>query len=261
MSCRPGSTNGDRAFLISFPRSSPQRYRPGRLVRPTKKAPRLARVLRPHCLRGRHRAARCAHHRTAPAGKSSWNPPIASLRSLHGGNHVSPVGPFFGVLTAGRITAARNKFRSATKTWASALERTAEGLERACVEEDKADTLDRRRPRLPYRGDRHRRRELDRIAVHPGRDRREGDCAAAERRRELERAPVARREQLRLALAAASPHRADRVNDVAGAQAPRTRRLGVSGRTPAEEPALGEQRRARGAVDRAVHATPTEQAG
>ena len=191
--------------------------------------------------------------------QAGTHPSLRCARST-GETMFPPWAPFFGVLTAGRITAARNKFRSATKTCASALERSAEGLESACVEEDKADNFDRRRPRLPYRGDRHGRRELDRIAVHPGRDRREGDRAAAERRRELERAPVARREQLRLTLAAAPPHRADRVDHVAGAQAPRTRRLRVSGRAAAEEPALGEQRRARSAVDRAVHPTAAEQA-
>jgi hypothetical protein len=33
----------------------------------------------------------------------------------------SPWAPFFPVLTAGRVTAARNKFRSATETYASEL--------------------------------------------------------------------------------------------------------------------------------------------
>ena len=191
--------------------------------------------------------------------QAGTRPSLRCARST-GETMFPPWAAFFGVLTAGRITAARNKFRSATKTWASALERSAEGLESVRAEEDKADNFDGRRPRLPHGGDRHGRRERDRIAVHPGRDRREGDRSAAERHRELERAPVARREQLRLALAAASPHRADSVDHVARTQVPRTRRLRLSGRAPAEEPALGEQRRARGAVDRAVHPTPTEQA-
>ena len=55
-----------------------------------------------------------------------------------------------------------------------------------------------------------RRRELDRIAVDAGRDRGERDRAAAELGRELERAPVARGEQLRLAAVAAAPDRARR---------------------------------------------------
>ena len=43
------------------------------------------------------------------------------------------------------------------------------------AEENEADELDRRRHRLPNRGDRDGCRELDRIAVDACRDRREGD--------------------------------------------------------------------------------------
>src|SRR5947199_9427101 len=39
----------------------------------------------------------------------------ALLRSLHGGNQVSPVGPLLCGLAAGGITAARSKLRSATE--------------------------------------------------------------------------------------------------------------------------------------------------
>ena len=62
---------------------------------------------------------------------------------------------------------------------------------------------------------------LDRIAVDAGRDRREGDRAAAERRGDLERATVARGQQAGSPRVAAPPHRADRVHDVARREAAR----------------------------------------
>ena len=60
-------------------------------------------------------------------------------------------------------------------------------------------------------------------------------------------------------LLAAVPDRPDRVDHVAGRQPARGRRLGIAHAAPAEQPALLEDRRAAGAVDRAVHAATAEQ--
>jgi hypothetical protein len=70
---------------------------------------------------------------------------------------------------------------------------------------------------------------------------------------------VTRREQLGLAVGAASPDRPDRVDDVPGRQVPGRGRLRIAGLTAAEEPALREDRGAAGAMDGAVDAAATEQ--
>jgi hypothetical protein len=139
-------------------------------------------------------------------------------------------------------------------------ERPSERRKRLVPEEDEPDELDRRPQRLAHGGDGDLRRELDRIAVHAGRDRREGDTGASELCRELERATVAARKQLGLTRIASVPDRADRVDDMAGRQPPTGRRLGVTGLAPAEEPALLQNRRTARAVDRAVDAPAAEQA-
>ena len=108
--------------------------------------------------------------------------------------------------------------------------------------------------------DRDGGRELGRVAVDAARDRRERDRARAELARDVERAAVARREQLGLAGVAAAPDRADGVNDVPRGQLARRGRLRVAGLAAAEQPALGKDRRPARAMDRPVDAAAAEQA-
>ena len=108
--------------------------------------------------------------------------------------------------------------------------------------------------------DRDLSRKLRRIAVDAARDRREGERARAELRGHLERAPVARRQQLGLALSAPAPDRPDRVDDPPCRQPSAGRRLRVADAAAAQEPALLENRVTAGAVDRPVDAAAAEQA-
>ena len=82
------------------------------------------------------------------------------------------------------------------------------------------------RAREPHRV--RRARQLDRIPVDPGRERRERDSAATQLLGGLEGAAVGRREELRLAVISSKPHRADRVDDVARRKATGARRLRVA---------------------------------
>src|ERR1700675_3443914 len=70
---------------------------------------------------------------------------------------------------------------------------------------------------------------------------------------------IAGGKQLLLALAATVPDRTDGVNDVLGRQPMTPRDLGSAGRAAAERSAFDKQFRPRGAMDRAVNATATEQ--
>ena len=69
---------------------------------------------------------------------------------------------------------------------------------RLVAEENEAHELDRRSRCFAHRGNGDRRRELDRIPVDTGRDRGKRNRPAAELRRDLQRPPVARGEQLGL---------------------------------------------------------------
>src|SRR6516162_10852757 len=83
----------------------------------------------------------------------------------------------------------------------------------ACTGED--DLLQRVEPiEAAHGSNRGRHRELQRIPVRTAADRRKRDRGELVRDGKLERAPIARGEQLRLAVAAAMPYRADRVNDM-----------------------------------------------
>jgi len=77
---------------------------------------------------------------------------------------------------------------------------------------------------------------LDRIAVDAGRDGRKRDGAAVELGGNLERAPVTRGQELGLALVAAAPDRADRVDHVARRELARGRGLCVAGLAAADKP-------------------------
>ena len=75
----------------------------------------------------------------------------------------------------------------------------------------------------------------------------------------LQRSPVARRQQLRLAGLPALPHGTDGVDHPAGGQAKARGRLGVAGGTSAECAAGVEQLGSGGSVDRPVDAAAAEQ--
>src|SRR5919202_663930 len=127
------------------------------------------------------------------------------------------------------------------------------------AEQHEPDELDWVAERIAHGSHGDRRRELDRVAVDAGRDRREGDAPAAELRRDLERAAMARGQQVRLVLPAAVPDGADRVDHVPGRQPPTRSRLRITGRATAELAALGRDLRAARAMDRAVDAAASEQ--
>ena len=101
--------------------------------------------------------------------------------------------------------------------------------------------------------------QRDREGVDPAADRREGDRPRPGFHGELQRAAITRGQQLRLAVLAAVPHRADGVDHVARRQVVAAGQSDLAGRTAAERPALLEQLRAGGAVDRAVDASAAEQ--
>src|SRR5262249_16075426 len=74
------------------------------------------------------------------------------------------------------------------------------------------------------------------------------------------RGPVARGEELiALRLALAAPHRTDGVNHVARGQVVAPGDLGVAGVAAVESAALGEQVRARRAMDRAIDASAAKE--
>ena len=70
---------------------------------------------------------------------------------------------------------------------------------------------------------------------------------------------MARRKQLGFAVLAAMPDRADGVDDMLRRELAGGRRFCVAGLTAAEVPALLENRRAAGAMNRAVHASAAEE--
>src|SRR5262249_11848396 len=102
-------------------------------------------------------------------------------------------------------------------------------------------------------------RKIQRVTVGAAADRGKADRRETVRYRKLERAPIARGEELRLAMAPASPHRSDRVDDVARGQSIAGRELRVSGRASSQRPALRQQLRARRAVNRSIYPAAAEQ--
>src|SRR6266542_3818498 len=79
--------------------------------------------------------------------------------------------------------------------------------------------------------------------------------------RELEGAPIARREELWLAPCAPAPYRTHRVDDVWGSQAVSLGEPGVARLAAAEQATFAQQLRPRRAMDGPVHAAPSEQRG
>src|SRR5919201_3108283 len=140
---------------------------------------------------------------------------------------------------------------------------TAVGVVGRLAEADEDDPVERVRvlgDEALRLGDRDRGRVLEREAVDAGADRREGDRPDAALARDRERVPVAARQQLRLALAAAVPDRPDGVDHPGGRQPVAAGDLRLAGRAAAEPTALLEQLRPGGAVYRAVDAAAAEQA-
>ena len=77
--------------------------------------------------------------------------------------------------------------------------------------------------------------------------------------RKIERGAIATRQQRFLVLAAAAPHRSDRMNDVSGLEPVAARDLGIAGIAAAERLAFGQQFRPGGAMNRTIDATTAEQ--
>lgn len=77
---------------------------------------------------------------------------------------------------------------------------------------------------------------------------------------QIERCAITGREQLVLSVLPAIPDRADGVDHMLGRQAIAAGDLGGAGIAAAQSPALGQQLRPGGAVNRAVDAAATEQA-
>ena len=98
-----------------------------------------------------------------------------------------------------------------------------------------------------------------RVAVDAGRDRGERDPRVTGLVGELDRAPVAGRQQLRLARRAAAPHRPDRVDHVPHRQVAGAGELRVAGLAAAEPRHSSSSAGPGGAVDRPVHATAAQQ--
>src|SRR5207248_3818094 len=99
------------------------------------------------------------------------------------------------------------------------------------------------------------------IPVNAATDGGKGDGADVVRESELEAAPVAGGEQLRLAARPAVPDGADGVDHVLRRQPIAARDLRVAGGAAAERSAFAQQFRPRGAVDCAVDPAAPEQAG
>ena len=105
------------------------------------------------------------------------------------------------------------------------------------------------------------RGQLDRIAVDPRADAWEGQRGETVLAGELDVAAIARGEKLGLALAAATPDRADRVNDVSRGEAIAPSDPRMPRGAPAEAATFLEQLRARRPVDGAVYAAAAQQRG
>ena len=104
-------------------------------------------------------------------------------------------------------------------------------------------------------------RGRERIAVDARADARKGDAAQFHGSCQVHALPVAGGEQIRLAMRASAPDGSDRVDHVGGGQPVAARHLRFAGSATAEQPALAGQLRTRGAMDRTVHAAPSEERG
>jgi hypothetical protein len=131
--------------------------------------------------------------------------------------------------------------------------------EHRVVEAREDHALDARvRQRVDHCGDGDMHRIIRRVVVDAAADRRKRNAFEVRVLRQVERAPVARREQFRLAVPAAVPYRPDRVNHVLGRQLVTTGDFRVAGRAAAECLAFAQQFAACCAVNRAVDAATAQ---
>jgi len=103
------------------------------------------------------------------------------------------------------------------------------------------------------------RRFRDRITICAATDRRKSNRLDAIFNRELQRAPIAIRQDLRLMAFSSSPNRANCVNDKTRRQTISASNFRCTGSTTAEGPAVRKQLRASPAVNRAIDSATAEE--
>src|SRR5262245_31508085 len=130
---------------------------------------------------------------------------------------------------------------------------------REAAEHDARDAAWRVRDVRRHCADRDARGALRREAVDAGRDCGKGDRGEALRAGERQRGAVAGGEEIVLALIAAAPHRADRVDHVARLEPVAAGDLRGAGVAAAERAALGQKLWPGGAMDGAVDAAAAEE--
>src|SRR5437588_12543546 len=127
-----------------------------------------------------------------------------------------------------------------------------------CNEKDAVDRV-AVREHAPRLADGDVCRGIDRIAVDAATDGRKRNRSDAVLDGHLETAPVARRQQVRLPMRAATPDRTDGVDNELRRQAEAGSDLRVAGVAAAEEAAGGDELGAGGAVDGAIDASSAEE--
>jgi hypothetical protein len=123
------------------------------------------------------------------------------------------------------------------------------------------DVCDRRRDRqrAGHRIHGNPRGTIGRKTVGAGGDRGKGHRCERVRLAQLHGAAITRRQRLVLAFAATLPDRSDGMNDMPRRKPVTMGDLGVAGLAATEPAAFGEQRRSRGAMDRAVDPAAAQQ--
>ena len=168
--------------------------------------------------------------RPSPASKAGW---CGSTRSRRVRSAQVPIVQRRDVLL-GRLR--REAAEHDVLSVPASAESSARSYRRRCARQGRRGN-DRRRSKSP--GTRSRRA-----------------CAAAQWSSAV---PVARRQQILFAFAAAVPHRSDRMDHEARRQPVAARDLRVAGVAAAERAAFRQQLRARRAMDRAIDAAAAEQ--
>lgn len=101
--------------------------------------------------------------------------------------------------------------------------------------------------------------KLDWIAIDARADTRESQRNCTCRTGQLDGAPIARCQEFWLSIAASTPDRTHRVNDVLGLESVALGEFRVASLAASEQPAFVYQLWARGAMNGAINPTPTEQ--
>ena len=111
-----------------------------------------------------------------------------------------------------------------------------------------------------YHGcDRDLRGAIGGEAIDPGGDRRKGHRGKAVLLAQRDRMAIAGGEQIIFAVAAAIPHRTNRMDHVPGLETIPFGDLGIAGRATMQRTAFGQQLRPRGPMNRAIDPTAAEQ--